>query len=93
MTQLAFSPLHSELPSDGERSLIRVFIGPGHDDEVIEGFEGAESLGKIYFRTGVACIELGDKSEARKLLRVAALYRPNDAIVGKALASVALQLG
>lgn len=59
----------------------------------MHGFPGFEGLGKIYFRTGMACIELGDKAEARKLLRTAAAYRPTDTIVRNALASVALQLG
>ncbi|RDW76187.1 hypothetical protein BP5796_07008 [Coleophoma crateriformis] len=62
-------------------------------DEVILNFPGAEGLGKIFFRTGMACIELGDKAEARRLLRIAAMYRPNDTIVKNALASVALKLG
>ena len=56
---------------------------------MIQGFPGAESLGKIYFRTGMACIELGNKIEARQLLRTAVAYRPNDAIVRDALNSVA----
>jgi hypothetical protein len=59
----------------------------------MQGFPGAEAVGKIYFRTGMACIELGDRAEARKLLRVAVAYRPTDTIVSNALASVALQLG
>jgi hypothetical protein len=56
------------------------------------GFPGSEGMGKIYFRTGMACIELGDKNEARRLLRIASQYRPTDTIVRDALASVALKL-
>jgi len=59
----------------------------------MQNFPGAEGMGKIYFRTGMACVELGDKAEARRLLRIAAAYRPTDTIVRDALASVALQLG
>jgi len=61
----------------------------GREDEVVQGFPGAESLGKIYFRTGMACIELGNRIEARQLLRTAAAYRPNDTTVRDALNSVA----
>ena len=59
----------------------------------MQNFPGAESLGKIYFRTGMACVELGDKTDARRLLRIATAYRPTDTIVKNALASVTLQLG
>jgi hypothetical protein len=54
---------------------------------------GSEGMGKIFFRTGMACIELGNKAEARRLLTIAAKYRPTDTIVQNALASVALKLG
>ncbi len=50
-------------------------------------------MGKIYFRTAVAIKALGDKDEARKLLRVAKIYLPNDPLVTAELASVALRLG
>jgi Flp pilus assembly protein TadD len=41
----------------------------------------------------MACIALGDKTEARRLLRIAAAYRPTDETVQNALASVALPIG
>ena len=62
-------------------------------DEPILDFPAASEMGKIYYRTGMACKALGDVTEARELLRVASLYLPNDIIVKKELATVALRLG
>ena len=73
-------------------NLIREQMG-GDDDESMVDFDAAREVGKIYYRTGVAWKALGDESEARKLLRVATKYLPNDEIVRKELASVALRLG
>ena len=62
-------------------------------DEPMTGFVAAKELGKIYYRTGLACKELGYNIEARQFIKVAAAYLPNDAIVGKELAAVAPRLG
>lgn len=49
-------------------------------------------MGKIYYRTALAYKELDDKYQARKLLKVAVLYLPNDVRVRELQASVALRL-
>ncbi|KAE9374969.1 hypothetical protein N431DRAFT_438326 [Stipitochalara longipes BDJ] len=77
----------------GMRTIDLLRGSTGQDDAVLLDFPGSESAGKIFFRTGMACIALGDKTEARRLLRIAAAYRPTDGIVQNALASVALPLG
>jgi tetratricopeptide (TPR) repeat protein len=76
--------------------LIRQAMGfseDGEDDEPIMGFAAAEQMGKIYYRTGVAYHRLGDKDEARKLLKLAAQYLPNDEEVRKELVSVSPRIG
>jgi tetratricopeptide (TPR) repeat protein len=65
----------------------------GEEDVAIMGFPAADEIGKIYYRTGFAYKKTGDDSEARRLLRVASEYLPNDQIIRKELASVALQIG
>jgi tetratricopeptide (TPR) repeat protein len=65
----------------------------GEDDVALVGFPAAKEVGKIYYRTGFAYKKLGDEGQARRLLRVAADYLPNDPNVRSALASVALKLG
>ena len=72
----------------GMRS-IHLMRGDLEGDEVMIGFPGAPEVGKIYYRTGIACREMGDKQEARDLLKVAAKYLPNDQIVQKDLAALA----
>lgn len=69
----------------GMRS-INLMPGGMNDDAMMTGFEGAPEVGKIYYRTGIACRALGDKDEARSLLKIAAKYLPNDKIVQKDLA-------
>lgn len=84
----------------GMRSIMMVRQGFGVDgredispeDEAIRGFDGADMMGKIYFRTAVACKEMGDESEARKLLRVAKVYLPNDKAVQKEVVATALRI-
>lgn len=49
-------------------------------------------MGKIYYRTALAYKELDDKYEARKLLKVAVLYLPNDPRVKELHAECALRL-
>ncbi|GAP82672.1 putative tetratricopeptide-like helical protein [Rosellinia necatrix] len=63
------------------------------EDEALLGFPSAAQVGKIYFRTARAFEELGDRAEARRLLRVAQVYLPHDQTVRKTLASLALKLG
>ncbi|KXT13520.1 hypothetical protein AC579_4172 [Pseudocercospora musae] len=63
------------------------------EDEAVLGFPAADQMGKIYYRTAVAHKELGDESEARRLLRVAAIYLPRDENVKKEMAATALRLG
>ncbi|TKA74149.1 hypothetical protein B0A49_04998 [Cryomyces minteri] len=40
----------------------------GDDEEPMTGFAASAEVGKIYYRTGLACRKLGDRLEARKLL-------------------------
>ncbi|KAF2840414.1 hypothetical protein M501DRAFT_1002764 [Patellaria atrata CBS 101060] len=63
------------------------------EDTPMLGFAAANEMGKIYYRTGLACREMGDKSEARRLFRVAKMYLPHDAAINKAISSVAIMLG
>ena len=71
----------------GMRS-INMMRGSLDGDEIMMGFEGAPEVGKIYYRTGIACREMGDKAEARDLLKIAVKYLPNDRIVQKDLAAL-----
>lgn len=82
----------------------RGLVGPEMDGidippevEALTGMPGAEPLsaplGKTYYRTALAVKELGDEAHARRLLRVALIYLPNNAAVKEAMASVALRLG
>ncbi|KAI0395858.1 hypothetical protein F5Y17DRAFT_168528 [Xylariaceae sp. FL0594] len=63
------------------------------EDEAILTFPSAAQTGKIYYRTAVAYRELGDVDQARRLLRVAQVYLPNDATVKKDLAALAIPIG
>ncbi|KAI1338643.1 hypothetical protein F5Y15DRAFT_123370 [Xylariaceae sp. FL0016] len=63
------------------------------EDEALQTFPSATQVGKIYYRTAVAFKEMGDKAEARRLLRVAQIYLPHDETVKKELAGCALRLG
>lgn len=62
-------------------------------DEPVLSFPGAPQIGKIYYRTGVALKALGERGEARKLLKIAAEYLPHDETVKRELASVSLRIG
>ena len=68
-------------------------LGEGEEDDAVLAFPAATEMGKIYYRTGVAAKALGDKEQARSLMRVAVKYLPNDPIVQKDLASLAPRLG
>lgn len=50
------------------------------------GFPGADSWGKIYYRTAIAAKALGEMGEAREMLRIAAAWLPNDHVVKADLA-------
>ncbi|KAI1352309.1 hypothetical protein F5Y01DRAFT_280507 [Xylaria sp. FL0043] len=63
------------------------------EDEALLSFPSATQVGKIYYRTGRAFQELGDRDEARRLVRVAQVYLPDDKTVRETLASLALKLG
>lgn len=77
----------------GMRTILLMREAIREEDEPMDAFPAKDQMGKIYFRTGVASKMLEDKSEARKLLRIAKLYLPRDENVDKMLASVALRLG
>ncbi|KAI9656201.1 MAG: hypothetical protein M1821_004864 [Bathelium mastoideum] len=62
------------------------------DEAVWTHMPAAAEVGKIYYRTGVAAREMGEKEEARRLLRVAEKYLPHDKQVKKDLATVALRI-
>ncbi|KAK7518038.1 uncharacterized protein IWZ02DRAFT_308128 [Phyllosticta citriasiana] len=62
------------------------------DDEPMLGFAAANEMGKIYYRTGLACKYMENTEQARKLFRVAARYLPRDPLVARDLASVALRI-
>lgn len=63
------------------------------EDEAVLGFPAADQMGKIYYRTALAFKERDDKDTARKLLRVAKVYLPRDAVVSRELAACALRIG
>ncbi|GIZ44835.1 hypothetical protein CKM354_000802100 [Cercospora kikuchii] len=63
------------------------------EDEAVREFPGAAQMGKIYYRTAVASKELGNEYEARRLLRVARAYLPDDEAVKREIAATALSLG
>jgi len=62
-------------------------------DEVILDFPAAPQMGKIYYRTGMACKAIGDNFEALDLLKVAVKYLPEDPIVQKDLDALRTRLG
>lgn len=63
------------------------------EDEAVVGFPATAEMGKIYYRTALAKKMLDEKSEARKLLRVAEIYLPRDKLIKDEIAAVALRLG
>jgi tetratricopeptide (TPR) repeat protein len=62
-------------------------------EEPVMDFVAAEQMGKIYYRTALACRRLGEDVEARQLLNVASQYLPRDEIVRKELESLTLRIG
>lgn len=65
----------------------------GGVNEAIIDFPAAPELGKIYYRTGIACRSMGDKEAAYELLKTAVKYLPNDPIVQKDFNALAPRLG
>ena len=63
------------------------------EDEAVLGFPAADQMGKIYYRTALAYKELGDRDQARKLLRVASVYLARDKNVEAELAACSLRIG
>ena len=63
------------------------------EDEAILNFVAANEMGKIYYRTALAHKAKDDKSEARRLLKVAQVYLPRDQNVAREVAACALRLG
>jgi tetratricopeptide (TPR) repeat protein len=63
------------------------------EQEASNGWIAGSEMGKIYYRTAVAFKEMDDKYEARRLLKVAVLYLPNDARVREMIRECALRLG
>ncbi|KAM3416350.1 hypothetical protein BST61_g7953 [Cercospora zeina] len=63
------------------------------EDEAVPAFPAAAQMGKIYYRTAIAYKELGEEHEARRLLRVARVYLPDDEAVKREVAATALSLG
>lgn len=63
------------------------------EQEAANGWISGPEMGKIYYRTAVAFKEMDDKYEARRLLKVAVLYLPNDARVREMIRECALRLG
>lgn len=76
----------------GLRTINLMRQGMDDEDVAMIGFPAAPAIGRIYYRTGFAAKKLGDESEARKLLKVAAAYLPRDPEVQRELASVQLKL-
>lgn len=63
------------------------------EEEAVPTFPAAVQMGKIYYRTALAFKELKDKTQARKLLRVAAVYLPRDEHVRSAIVDCTPRLG
>ena len=55
------------------------------EDEAMLGFPAAREMGKIYYRTGVAVREVGEREKARRLFTTAVKYLPGDEIVKRDL--------
>ncbi|KAI0137188.1 hypothetical protein BJ170DRAFT_47099 [Xylariales sp. AK1849] len=63
------------------------------EEEAVLQFPAAAQMGKIYYRTALAFKELGDKYQAKKLLKVASVYLPRDENISKELAKYSLRIG
>jgi tetratricopeptide (TPR) repeat protein len=72
----------------GMRSIELLPGGMEGDAGWLQGFTGSHEVGKIYYRTGVACREMGERGKARDLMVFAAKYLPNDKTVQKDLAAL-----
>ncbi|KAI1331451.1 hypothetical protein F5Y16DRAFT_359990 [Xylariaceae sp. FL0255] len=67
--------------------------GPDRPEEMLLGLPFTSQIGKIYYRTAKACKALGELATARRLLRIAAVYRPNDKAIEEELRASALRNG
>ncbi|KAF1344465.1 hypothetical protein BDV97DRAFT_361722 [Delphinella strobiligena] len=79
--------------------IIRFSIGVPEEEgagdpsqEAFTSFFAAAEMGKIYYRTALAYKALDDKYEARKLLKVAVLYLPNDPNIHREIQACALRI-
>lgn len=68
-------------------NLIRDSLG-ADEEEVVTDFIAAPELGKIYYRTALACREMGSRKEALDLMKVAIRYLPHDATIKRDLADL-----
>lgn len=71
---------------------INLFRSGMHGDEVVLNFPAAPEMGKVYYRTGMACKAMGDKITAYELLKVAVKYLPNEPTVKKEFNALAPRL-
>lgn len=79
--------------------ILRFSIGVNEDEgasepqqEAFTSFFAANEMGKIYYRTALAYKELDDKFEARRLLKVAVIYLPNDRRIHEAIQDCTLRI-
>lgn len=75
-------------------------VGPEQDmspqDEAETNFPASQEMGRVYYRTALACKAMDDKPAARRLLNVAKIYLPSDAdqkAVNEALRGCMLRIG
>ncbi|KAF2104136.1 hypothetical protein NA57DRAFT_70349 [Rhizodiscina lignyota] len=61
------------------------------EDEPMLGFPGADAVGLLYFRTAKALRMLGDRDEARRLMKTALAYLPSNEEVRKEWEGLRLQ--
>nr|OQO26221.1 hypothetical protein B0A51_08231 [Rachicladosporium sp. CCFEE 5018] len=48
------------------------------EQEAATGLEAGKEMGRVYYRTAVACLDCGERQEARRLLAVAKIYLPGE---------------
>lgn len=64
----------------------------GDPEEAVLNFAGAPQMGLIYYRTAIAQKALGKRTDAWKLLKVAAQYLPHDVAIAQELIALAPRL-
>jgi hypothetical protein len=78
----------------GDRTLETIRQVTGNEDDIpMLNFPAPAVVGKIYFRTGMACKYLDRTNEARKLFQAAHGYLPRDERVKKEMRSVSFLIG